>query len=188
MAVHREQQDQAGARSLTQEPSVVESALRTAVAERLGVARFGLWFGEAVRLGLTRKGDALEVRVPDPFFREWIQSHYATSLLEAAEAVLGRPMQLSIRIHDELEPPLGDVVERDPHAPSPESIPLHRTSVTIPLPSNPNGPSSIPPSTPDLANSSLPPATEQPQPLKRIQLRTQDSNFTWLLVPPGPTS
>ena len=93
------------------------------MSERLGATRFGLWFGESVRLGLSGKGDALEVRVPDPFFREWIQSHYTTSLLEAAEAVLGRPMQLSIRIHDEAEPPLGDVVEPAPAGPEPESEP-----------------------------------------------------------------
>ncbi len=46
-----------------------------------------------------------------------------TSLLEAAEAVLGRPMQLSIRIHDEAEPPLGDVVEPAPTGPEPDSEP-----------------------------------------------------------------
>ena len=32
------------------EPGTVESTLRAAVAERIGEARFGLWFGEGVRL------------------------------------------------------------------------------------------------------------------------------------------
>jgi chromosomal replication initiator protein len=169
VAVHREQQDQVGVRPLAQGPSVVESALRAAVSERLGAARFGLWFGESVRLGLSGKGDALEVRVPDPFFREWIQGHYTTSLLEAAEAVLGRPMQLSIRIHNELEPPLGDVVEQDPAVPTPECKPHHRTSVTIPLPSSPNVPFSIPPPTSDPPSQSPPPSTDRPQPPKRMQ-------------------
>ena len=75
-----------------------ESALSAAVSERLGEVRFGRWFGEDVRLALSGDGDALEVHVPDPFFREWIQSHYSTSLLEAAEAVAGRPVRLSIQI------------------------------------------------------------------------------------------
>jgi chromosomal replication initiator protein len=48
-----------------------EAALRAAVAERVGDARFGLWFGEGVRLGV--EGDALEVGVPNAFFREWIR-------------------------------------------------------------------------------------------------------------------
>ena len=152
----------------------MESALRTAVSERLGPTRFGLWFGESVRLGLSGQGDALEVRVPDPFFREWIQSHYTTSLLEAAEAVLGRPMQLSIRIRDEAEPPLGDVVEPAPARPEPDSEPHHRTSVTIPLPANPKAPLSLP--TPDVPGTSPPPgpgsllsSTDRPEPPKRLQ-------------------
>ena len=111
MPGHPEQQDCAGNGSSCEARSVMESALRAAVFERLGATRFRLWFGESVRLHLSGKGDALEVRVPDPFFREWIQNHYTTSLLEAAEAVLGRPLQLSIRIYDEIEPPLGDVVD-----------------------------------------------------------------------------
>jgi chromosomal replication initiator protein len=67
---------------------VVESTLRAAVAERLGEARFGLWFGEGVRLGVD--GDVLEVGVPNAFFREWIQGHFAGNLIEAAETVTGR--------------------------------------------------------------------------------------------------
>src|SRR5947207_11214537 len=63
--------------------AVAESALRAAVSERLGESRFGLWFGDGVRLGLNGQGDALEVRVPDAFFRDWIGRHYTTSLLEA---------------------------------------------------------------------------------------------------------
>ena len=169
VAVHAEQRDQAGARSSGSGPAIVESALRAAVSERLGATRFGLWFGESVRLGISGRGDALEVRVPDPFFREWIQSHYTTSLLEAAEAVLGRPMQLSIRIHDEAEPPLGDVVEPAPAGPTPDSEPEHRSSVTIPLPVNPKAPLSFPTPAPDLPGPFSLPPTDRPQPPKRMQ-------------------
>jgi len=95
-------------------PAVEESALRAAVFERLGALRFGRWFGDGVRLALSGDGDALEVRVPDPFFREWIQSHYSTSLLEAAAAVVGRPVRLSIQIHGDAQPPSGDVAASRP--------------------------------------------------------------------------
>jgi chromosomal replication initiator protein len=71
------------------EPGTVESTLRAAVAERIGEARFGLWFGEGVRLGVD--DDALQVGVPNAFFREWIQAHFAGNLIEAAEAVTGAP-------------------------------------------------------------------------------------------------
>ena len=119
-----------------------DSALRAAVSERLGEARFGLWFGDGVELRLSGDGDALEVRVPDAFFRDWIRRHYTDSLLEAAEAVAGRPLQLSIQVRDEGEPPLGDVVEPGPDPTEPE--PRRRPTVKVPMPGNPKAPLSFP--------------------------------------------
>src|SRR5512135_2790182 len=89
-----------------------DARLREAVAERLGEARFGLWFGEGVQLGVS--GDALEVGVPNAFFREWIQGHFASNLIEAAEAVTGRPLRLTFRVFDEAEPKVGSVIEPGP--------------------------------------------------------------------------
>ena len=89
-----------------------DARLRAAVAERLGRGRFGLWFGEGVRLGVD--GDALEVGVPNAFFREWIQGHFAGNLIEAAEAVTGRPLRLTFRVYDEAEPKVGSVIEPRP--------------------------------------------------------------------------
>src|SRR4051794_17090955 len=90
----------------------LETTLRAAVAERLGESRFGLWFGEGVRLGVA--GDALEVGVPNAFFREWIQGHFAGNLIEAAEAVTGRPLRLTFRVDDEAEPRVGNLIEPRP--------------------------------------------------------------------------
>ena len=67
----------------------MESALRAAVAERVGEDRFGLWFGEGVRLGVD--GDSLQVGVPNAYFRDWIKGHFAGNLADAAEAVTGPP-------------------------------------------------------------------------------------------------
>jgi chromosomal replication initiator protein len=80
-------------------PTIEDSALRAAVSERLGASRFDLWFGDGIELGLSGDGEALEVRVPDEFFRDWIRRHYTSSLLEAAEAVAGRPLRLSIEVN-----------------------------------------------------------------------------------------
>lgn len=91
--------------------NVLESRLREAVAERLGSARYGLWFGEGVRLGVGVDGNSLEIGVPNAFFREWIQGHFASSLIEAGESVVGRPLQLAFRVDDEAEPRIGDVIE-----------------------------------------------------------------------------
>jgi len=116
-----------------------ESALRAAVSDRLGDMRFSRWFGDGVRLALSGDGDALEVRVPDPFFREWIQSHYSTSLLEAAEAVAGRPVRLSIQIHGDAQPPLGDVAETRPPRGEPNSQPQEHSRIGNSLPDDAEG-------------------------------------------------
>ena len=89
--------------------AVVESTLRAAMAERLGESRFGLWFGEGVRLGVA--DDALEVAVPNAFFRDWIQGHFSKNLIEAAHEVTGRSLRLAFRVHGEAETPLGNVVD-----------------------------------------------------------------------------
>jgi chromosomal replication initiator protein len=114
--------------------SVSESTLRAAVANRLGEARYGLWFGEGVRLGVD--GDALEVGVPNAFFREWIQSHFAGNLIEAGEEVAGRPLRLTFRIDDEAEPKVGHLIE--PSSPEERRRP---PGVSVPI----TPPPSLPP-------------------------------------------
>ena len=105
----------------------MESELRAAVAQRVGDAKFGLWFGEDVRLGVD--GDSLEVAVPNGFFREWIRGHFSGSLMEAAESVVGRPLRLAFRVDSDVQaeakPELGRVIEFETpeerkHAPSPQ--------------------------------------------------------------------
>jgi chromosomal replication initiator protein len=77
----------------------VEARLRAALVERLGETRFALWFGEGVQLGIA--DDALEVRVPNAFFREWIQGHFSGNLIAAAEEVTGRSVRLAFEVADE---------------------------------------------------------------------------------------
>ena len=142
----------------------LESALRTAVAERLGELRFGLWFGEEVHLGLSGDGDALEVQVPNAFFREWIRGHFSTSLVEAAQVVTGRQVRLSFAIQNEIDPPPGDVVEPDVDRSQQRS----GSTVTVPIPGNPKTPLSFPaphPASPDRSPTPRfkPPATDRIQ-------------------------
>jgi chromosomal replication initiator protein len=87
---------------MSNDPRKLEVALRSAFAEQLGEARFNLWFGEATRIGLD--ADTLEVGVPNVFFREWIQKHYAESLLHLAQSLAGRPLRLAFQIDGEAQP------------------------------------------------------------------------------------
>jgi chromosomal replication initiator protein len=112
---------------------VAESRLRAAVAERLGPSRFDLWFGEGVRLGID--GDALRVDVPSRYFHERIQTHFAGSLIEAAEALAGRPLRLDFAIAAEAVPQPGDVVQRPAPEPGVRNAPEPPPApVSVPTP------------------------------------------------------
>jgi chromosomal replication initiator protein len=171
-------------------PIVEGSSLRAAVSERLGEAKFGLWFGDAVELRLSGDGEALDVRVPDEFFRDWIRRHYTGSLLEAAEAVAGRPLRLSIEVRDEGEPPLGDVVEPSPDGGSSEPEPRRRPTVKVPMPGNPKMPLSFPGMPPEApappAGPSRLPRSDQPHPRDRMQAPHSSAGATTTAVPSAP--
>ena len=83
---------------MTVQVGAVETRLRAEVAERLGDRRYDLWFGEGVQLGFGRDGDAIEVGVPNAFFREWIQGHFSDTLLAAGQAIAGRALRLTFRV------------------------------------------------------------------------------------------
>jgi chromosomal replication initiator protein len=143
----------------------VDSSLRSAVADRLGETKFGLWFGDGVELGFDGDGASLEVRVPNAFFREWIEGHYARNLIEAGEAVTGRTLPLVFRVQDEIEPPLGDIVT--PKGTETETGPGTRpsTTITVPLPGHPNAP--LFPANPAPSPSPSPPDGDRPAPRSR---------------------
>ena len=96
--------------------AILEESLRSAVSERVGATRFALWFGGNVRLGLSREGDVLVVRVPDPFFQKWIERHYAPTLADAVEAVVGRRLGVSIQIQSESGSLTDEIAETKPDA------------------------------------------------------------------------
>ena len=122
--------------------TVAEADLRAALAERLGDSKYGVWFGEGTSLGV--EGDAIRVAVPNGFFREWIASHYAANLIEAAESLAGRPLRLDFRID------AGDV-QAEPTALAGPIGPAHR--LTRPLAEVP---------APTLAFPSAVPSTPRP--------------------------
>ncbi len=133
----------------------IETRLRAEVAARLGDARYTLWFGEGVRLGLD--DESLEIGVPNAFFREWIQGHFADTLIAAGEAVTGHAPRLSFRVDDEAQPQIGHVVE--PSAPDSRT-----TKVKIPL-----APGSVPHVQPPPLPSDRPRLSSTPtRPMRRL--------------------
>ena len=82
MAAHSGQAHDQGRRlHAAPERRSLDSSLRAAVAERLGESRFRPLVWRGGPLGLSGDGDALEVQVPNAFFREWIKGHFAGSLV-----------------------------------------------------------------------------------------------------------
>lgn len=142
----------------------VEARLREVLAERLGGDRFGLWFGEGVRLGVD--GDALEVGVPNAFFREWIEGHFAKNLNEAAEAVAGRPLKLTFRVGAECEPTGEPVIE--------PTVPGQRQGQKVKVPVNPDlplpkvQPTPLPPSDRPRVSTDASPLKPQGRPARRL--------------------
>ncbi len=114
----------------------LEGRLREAIAEQVGPAKFGVWFGDSVRLGVD--GDQLRVDAPNSFFRDWIAGHYASVLAAAAAAVTGRALRVDVRTTAEAAPPLGNVVAPD----APETD--HPRGPTVPIPGASPAPSPPP--------------------------------------------
>ena len=143
-----EAQDQSNPNAEVSTPAVLEESLRSAVSERVGATRFALWFGGNVRLGLNREGNLLVVRVPDPFFRDWIERHYAPTLAAAVEAVVGRKLGVSVQIESESEPPTREFTETSSAGPQQQEL---------------QGPPSLP--TPNFLPSTQPARPGRPVPI-----------------------
>ncbi len=141
MPAHPVRQPRTASQPAGKNAAGVEAELRAAVAEKVGPAKFGLWFGDDVRLGVD--GDSLQIGVPSGFIREWIRGHFSSSLIEAAEAVVGRPLQLTFLVEADPEPPASilAVVEAKPPVGRPKKTDRRRddsdrpTTPTVPMPS-----------------------------------------------------
>jgi len=74
--------------------------LADAIAQRVGQQRFHVWFNNSTRLDL--KHDGLEIAVPNDFISEWIGSHFAKPIQEAAHEVLGCPLAVRFNVVPQL--------------------------------------------------------------------------------------
>jgi len=74
----------------------IVSALRTAVADRVGKERFELWFGAAARFELL--DGVLIVGAPNRFFRDWLLSSFRGDIEAACLAVLGTCPEIDVRV------------------------------------------------------------------------------------------
>jgi chromosomal replication initiator protein len=78
------------------------AALEQAIVQRIGQARFDLWFGNNTRL--TWDAEQLLVGVPNQFYQDWMQQTFTDDVRAAAELVLGGRRTVQFRIDPELTP------------------------------------------------------------------------------------
>ncbi len=81
----------------------IVSALRAAVADRVGKERFDLWFGPNGRLQLD--GDALTILAPNLFFQRWLRSNFCRDIERACLDTLGKIPELDFRVDTSLPMP-----------------------------------------------------------------------------------
>jgi len=73
---------------VTKDDKEIVSVLRTALADKVGKDRFDLWFGAETRLDYD--GCALNFRVPNRFFLEWIRTNFRRHIENVCQEVLGK--------------------------------------------------------------------------------------------------
>jgi chromosomal replication initiator protein len=73
---------------LTKDDRDIVSALRAALADKVGKERFDLWFGSGSRIGWD--GRVLRIAAPNSFFLDWIRLNFRAAIEAAGKSVIGR--------------------------------------------------------------------------------------------------
>ncbi len=87
---------------ITDDTEIV-SALRLALADKVGRQRFELWFGGSTRLELD--GHTLTIGVPNRFFLDWIRANFRRQIEDACLDTLGKCPALKFLVDARLPNP-----------------------------------------------------------------------------------
>lgn len=86
---------------MTMEPEEKQNAwemLLGAVEPRVDRASFETWFQPTAFIG--RDGDALYIKVPNAYFRDWLAFHFSRVLNECSTELFGRPLDIRYIVDD----------------------------------------------------------------------------------------
>lgn len=109
---------------VTRDDTDIASAVRAALADRVGKSRYELWFGSGTRLDY--EGTSLVVTVPSPFFQDWVRANFRAQIEGACTAVLGACPALEFRVDPALAAPAHEsppARQNGAGAPAPEHAP-----------------------------------------------------------------
>jgi chromosomal replication initiator protein len=102
--------------------------LETAVRERIGAARFQMWFRTRTTFAATRGG--VTVHVPDDAFRDWLEDRFGDAVREAAAQVLGGSPAVRFEVSPERFGEDGPVAVKGPE-PLATKAPLPKPRATL---------------------------------------------------------
>ncbi len=81
---------------MTTDDKEIVSALRIALAGRVGQDRYELWFGETTRFDLTER--TLTVGAPNEFFQQWIRANFRKQIEQACFEAAGWYPHVEFRV------------------------------------------------------------------------------------------
>lgn len=87
----------------------IVSALRTALAGKVGQDRYDLWFGAGTRLDYD--GRALRIGAPSGFFLEWMRTNFRRDIESACRELLGNCPAIEFHIETKAAPIGGDSMQ-----------------------------------------------------------------------------
>lgn len=85
---------------MSRDDTEIVSALQLALADKVGLERFELWFGANTRLDFD--DEALTVRVPNQFFQEWLRANFRQQIEASCQETLGKLVPVRFHIDDAL--------------------------------------------------------------------------------------
>jgi chromosomal replication initiator protein len=81
---------------VTRDDTEIVSALRAALADKVGQERFDLWFGAGTRL--SHDGRVLRIGAPSQFFLDWIRANFRRHIEDACCEVFGERPSLDFHV------------------------------------------------------------------------------------------
>jgi len=88
------------AQDVTRDDTEIVSALRAALAHRLGSQRYELWFGPGTQLQLA--DGTLAITFPSRFFQDWVRTNFRAQIDSACRDALGDCPVLEFRVDPSL--------------------------------------------------------------------------------------
>ncbi|MCI0492808.1 MAG: DnaA/Hda family protein [Planctomycetes bacterium] len=76
------------------------AAVRAKLADRIGLQRYGLWFGSQTELSI--EADCVTVRVASAFVRDCLRKYFADDVRSSSQAVVGRDLSIEFEIEPAL--------------------------------------------------------------------------------------